>query len=329
MALFSYDTTDVVVHDPVADNRSITRAALYSIGFRRVEAVGTLKDFEDTIRRHSPDLAICEARGRESDPCRTIQGLRQDVAAFNPFTLIIVTAWNGDGGFVRKVVDSGPDDLILRPFSTNTLANRIEAHARRRKDFVATIDYIGPDRREIPDRAVNTLLISPPNSLRMKAIERMSPEDASLRLGSELKTARQKLNDEKLRRDSFHICVLWHLLQEIDPEMEGYTFSLDQIKAFTYSVSTRARHAGYAAAAEPCNAIFEALGRLQSESPTVSATETLITQALQLLRIFHDDSTDQLVAEIEAAVANMRMRFRLRQASLAPAQPDESSVVHV
>ena len=53
MIRLSYDTTDVVVHDPVAENRSITRAALYSIGFRRVEAVGTLKDFEDIIRQKS------------------------------------------------------------------------------------------------------------------------------------------------------------------------------------------------------------------------------------------------------------------------------------
>ena len=228
------------------------------------------------------------------------------------------------------MVESGPDDLILRPFSTNVLASRIEAHARRRKNFVATIDYIGPDRRDVSDRANNTELIEPPNSIHMKAIERLSAEDTSLRLGIELRKARQRLNVEKLRRDSFHICVLWHLLQEIDPEMEGYVFAVDQIKAFTFSVSNRARHAGYDAAAEPCNAILEALRQTESASLAASASEALIGPALQLLRNFHSgDSADQMIAEIEAAASNMRLRFQLRQANRAARDVDAASVVHV
>ncbi|MBK0572118.1 response regulator receiver protein, partial [Klebsiella pneumoniae] len=78
----------------------------------------------------------------------TIQDLRQGGQGFNPFIVIIVTAWEKSGALVSRVVNSGADDLLLRPFSTTLLGQRIETHVERRKGFVVTTDYVGPDRRK-------------------------------------------------------------------------------------------------------------------------------------------------------------------------------------
>ena len=84
----------------------------------------------------------------------------------NPFVVIIVTAWEKSTGLINKVVSSGADDLLLRPFSTAQLGVRIESHVDRRKNFVITTDYVGPDRRKDTNRASNAELFEPPNSLK-------------------------------------------------------------------------------------------------------------------------------------------------------------------
>ena len=37
MARLSYDSVEALIYDPVSANRTATRAALYSLGFRRTE----------------------------------------------------------------------------------------------------------------------------------------------------------------------------------------------------------------------------------------------------------------------------------------------------
>ena len=69
----------------------------------------------------------------------------------------IVTAWLNDQGLIGRVIDFGADDLLLRPFSATLLESRIRVHAERRKDFVTTSDYVGPDRRRDQARTSNVV----------------------------------------------------------------------------------------------------------------------------------------------------------------------------
>jgi len=77
MARLNYDSTETLVYDPVAANRTATRAALYTLGVRKIETVATLDAFADAIRRRPPDLALCEAQGNDGNLCRMIQDMRQ------------------------------------------------------------------------------------------------------------------------------------------------------------------------------------------------------------------------------------------------------------
>ena len=78
VARLSYDTTETLIYDPVAANRTATRAALYNLGFRRLETVGTLDGLAECIRRRPPDLILCDYRlpGKESgiDVIQRIRG---------------------------------------------------------------------------------------------------------------------------------------------------------------------------------------------------------------------------------------------------------------
>ena len=123
MARLSFDSVDALIYDPVSSNRTATRSALYSLGFRKIETVSTLEAFIDAVQTNPPDIALCEAQGADEELCSTIQQLRQGSAGHNPFIVIIVTAWEKNTTLINRVVSSGADDLLLRPFPPHCWAS--------------------------------------------------------------------------------------------------------------------------------------------------------------------------------------------------------------
>lgn len=316
MPRISYDTAETLVYDPVAANRTATRSALYTLGFRRIETVASLDAFNEFIMRRPPDLALCETLGAEDDLCHSIQALRQGTSAYNPFIVVIVTAWENHNSLVNRVLNSGADDLLLRPFSTAMLGARIRTHVERRKGFVITSDYIGPDRRHSnPSRTSNIDLFQPPNSLKMKAKERITTEEASLRLDTELKSARETLTSEKLRRDAFQICILWRMLQEAarDGKYEGG--DLPRLSELAKAVSRRCRDTEFEEAVEWCDAIQGAIEGLELGVDRNASLHLLGHAALNLNQVFSPGKTqDENLTEIDATLVKIRSR---RQPAIA------------
>ena len=200
MARLSYDSVEALIYDPVSANRTATRAALYSLGFRRTETVPTLEGMVEIIQKQPPDLVLAETQGAAdelvspSSNCARARGLQslhrhhRDRLGKKP-------------GLITKVVNSGADDLLLRPFSHRAVGQPIETHIERRKGFVITTDYVGPDRRRDVGRERHIEMFDPPNSLKMKAKDKMPADLIAKRLDAELQVAREKLTVEKLRRD--------------------------------------------------------------------------------------------------------------------------------
>ena len=309
MSRLSYDSVDVLIYDPVPSNRTATRATLYALGFRRTETVSTLDAFLDAVQKNPPDIALCEAQGASEELCATIQQLRQGGAGYNPFIVIIVTAWEKNTALINKVVSSGADDLLLRPFSTALLGSRIEAHIDRRKGFVITTDYVGPDRRKDNARESNVELFEPPNSLKMKAKDKLSSEAIARRLEGELKSAREKLTSEKLRRDTFQVCILWRLLQERMFIPGQISSDLAKLQALTRSIEVRSRDTEFQPAAEWCEAVLAAAEGLCLGVDRNASMHLLGHAALSLHQIFHPEkSPAEQLSEIDATVAIIRAR---------------------
>ncbi|MDE3114122.1 MAG: hypothetical protein KGL26_00850 [Pseudomonadota bacterium] len=317
MSRISYDTAETLVYDPVGANRNATRSALYALGFRRIETVATLEAFNEFIVRRPPDLAVCEAMGAEDHLCHTIQSLRHGLNAYNPFIVIVVTAWENHHSLVNRVLDSGADDLLLRPFSTTTLEARIRTHIERRKGFVITSDYIGPDRRRDRSRPSNVDLFHPPNSLKMKVKERLSAEEAAQRIDSELKTARETLTTEKLRRDAFQICILWRLVQERQPKGgKAERADLARLGEYSKAISRRCRDTEFEGAVEWCDALHSALEGLELGVDYNASMHLLGHAALSLGQVFSPDKTmDENLAEIDATIERIKARNKLSAAS--------------
>jgi DNA-binding response OmpR family regulator len=315
MARLTYDSVEALIYDPVSANRTATRAALYALGFRRTDGVATLEACMESIQKRAPDILVCEAQGAGEELCAAIQELRQGGGCDNPFIVVIVTAWEKSTGLINRVVNSGADDLLLRPFSTALLGSRIEAHIERRKGFVITTDYVGPDRRQSSQpRANSAESFEPPNSLKMKAKDKLSADVVSKRLEIELRLAREKLHSEKLRRDSFQICILWRLMQEQRPGVPGVQVDLDRLLSLSHSVQRRCRDGDNAAAIEWCESVRAATSGLEQDRN--AAMHLLGHAALELHAIFHpEQSSAERIAEIDATVAIIRARSQTAIAS--------------
>lgn len=311
MSKLSFDSVDVLIYDPVSANRTATRAAMYSLGFRKTETVSTLEDFMASVQKSPPDIALCEAQGQAVELCAAIQQMRQGGAGHNPFIVIIVTAWEKSTGLINRVVSSGADDLLLRPFSTALLGQRIEGHVDRRKGFVITSEYVGPDRRKDSGRASNVELFDPPNSLKMKAKDKLSPEAIARRLDSELRSAREKLTSEKLRRDSFQICILWRLVQE-QPLLAGQAPpDLIKLQMLAKSIEMRSKDTEFDPAVEWCQSVQAAAEALAMGVDRNASMHLLGHAALSLHQVFHPEKTpSEQLSEIDATVALIRARHQ-------------------
>ncbi len=317
MTRLSYDSVEALIYDPVSANRTATRAALFSMGFRHTDGAATLDAMMDSIKKRPPDILLCEAQGAGEELCAMIQQLRQGGACDNPFIVIIVTAWEKSTGLITRVVNSGADDLLLRPFSTALLGLRIETHIERRKGFVITSDYVGPDRRRDESRGGPSAdIFMPPNSLKMKAKEKMTAEAIAKRLDGELRSAREMLRKEKLRRDSFQICILWRLMQEQRPGQPSVQVDLDKLSNLARSVERRCRETEFDAVVEWCDSIRGAAEGLELGVDRNASMHLLGNAALEMHQIFHPERTPaERLAEIDATEAIIRARSQTALAS--------------
>jgi DNA-binding response OmpR family regulator len=309
MSRLSFDSVDVLIYDPVPSNRTATRATLYALGFRRTETVSTLEAFVESVQKNPPDITLVEAHGDGEELCDIIQQMRQGSTSYNPFIVIIVTAWEKSTALINRVVSSGADDLILRPFSTAQLGARIETHIERRKSFVITTDYVGPDRRKDYNRGAGAELFDPPNSLKMKAKDKMSSDVIARKLDADLKAAREKLTTEKLRRDSFQVCILWRLMQEQAIVAGQIPPDLAKLQNLTKSIETRSRDTEFQPAVEWCESVMAAVEGLSLGVDRNASMHLLGHGTLSLHQVFHPEKSaaDQL-SEIDATVTIIRAR---------------------
>ena len=251
-----YETAETLVYDPVAANRNATRASLHALGFRNVDGAASLDLLADRLRGRSPDLLIAEVAGSEAETCSLIQSVRQGTLGENPFVVVIMTTWRRDGTIVGQVLNSGADDLVARPVSTANLGERVRLLSERRKSFVVTCDYIGPDRRRDPRGSGNECL-EVPNPLKFKANDSVAEDEAMRRLAEAEQSGKDKINLEKLRRDAVQLCLQWKMLDQRTPAARDFCDILARIERIAAEMLRRAVAANQEGVVEWCESLAE------------------------------------------------------------------------
>ncbi|MEE9545324.1 MAG: response regulator, partial [Rhodospirillales bacterium] len=206
---FNFGDVRILIAAPDRVTMESLKTLLRNTGFSSMGSVKNLGDIKAALAEENPDLMICEWPFPEGDPGGLIHALRHHEVGSNPFLPVIIVTGDPTPDLVGKVIDSGADDLIIKPLSSAVLLERIEGLVRARKPFIVTSDYIGPERRKNkhPD-ALEIPLIEVPNTLREKA----SGQTTSGSLQDFIDATVVKVNLEKLKRYALQIGVLVEMI---------------------------------------------------------------------------------------------------------------------
>lgn len=167
----SLEAAKVVLVDREESSRKLLEDSLRDIAFRHIANCDNLGQFTVMLGIEKPDLLFIDVDSHPEHACQTIRGIRDGEVGQDPFVVIVAMTGRPDVESVEAALAAGADDMLVKPVSTRALRQRIVTQIDSRKEFIATEDYLGPDRRaEIRDLDADDLVsIVVPNALRFVA----------------------------------------------------------------------------------------------------------------------------------------------------------------
>lgn len=203
----AYQHAGILLYDPVAGSRQATRGILFNLGFREIVMVNSLDEFEKQLETDNHDLVIADITDQVVEVASIVHRVRRSDLGNNPFLVVILTSFELDAGGLSMALNSGADDLVMRPLSTGQIQRRVKSLVKSRKDFIVASDYIGPDRRSDPNRPSNADLVKVPNSLKDR-VEK-GPGSAA-KTAVQVATMREQVAEEHLHRLAVRLGVEAH-----------------------------------------------------------------------------------------------------------------------
>lgn len=279
------ENIDLLLIDPDLNMRHSIRNILHDNGFRNVRLGANIHDIREEFSNAMPDLLISEVALGDGDFCDFIAGLRHGETGSNPFLPVIAVAWTPTQDTVRRVIQTGADDLLSKPLSAGQLLARINALIRDRKPFCVTSDYIGPDRRSKEHRDKSPIpLIDVPNTLRAKAT---GIKDFT-NVQSVIDATAAEINLQKLSR---HAAQIRYLVDRLVPSMasgaidETAKMSLERLLYIAQDTGRRLTGTRYEHISDLCNSLIDVTNRIlsgggQAEEKNVNLLRPL-SQAIQ------------------------------------------------
>lgn len=142
----------VLIVDDHVGMRSSMRAILSSFGVVYSEMAGTANDAIRRLQNKSYDVIICDYfLGDGTDGQQLLEQLRHNKLIKLQTIFVMVTA---ESAYERVVsaVELAPDDYLIKPFTADTLATRLERAMQKKQAFAPIHDLI--DRNQIADAIV-------------------------------------------------------------------------------------------------------------------------------------------------------------------------------
>ncbi|WP_218048866.1 response regulator transcription factor [Curvivirga aplysinae] len=293
--------------------RTTIRNVLSQEGLTQTRDFMRLEPVRVTLMSEMPDLLILDAEmeDRSGDAIQLIRDIRYGKLGKNPYIPIIATLWSADSHLIGRIVDSGADDILLKPFSPNGLMDRIKALISARKEFIVTSDYIGPDRRKDANRNSSIPSMVVPNTLEAKV---KGKEISHLELSRAIASVNNQVNELKMQRNAFQISFVVEMLQpkliagEKTQEVEDFIRRLHRSASDTAS---RLHGTGYEHVSELCETLTTVSLSLLSDLDDPSEKDIKLIKPLSdaiLLAFNPDADAEALSSQITGAVSGFQKR---------------------
>jgi CheY-like chemotaxis protein len=144
MQLHSIRILVVDDHQPM---REILKSLLFGLGARKVEEARDAAQAFEALKFGAYDLLMTDydmAGGTGIDLTRKLR--RAETNQNRRIPIIMITG-RAEGPVILSARDAGVDEYLIKPLTTASLCQKLEAALTRRRPFVETATYVGPDRR--------------------------------------------------------------------------------------------------------------------------------------------------------------------------------------
>ena len=131
--------------------RHIVRGLLVGLGGRTVYEAEDGAGGLEALRTRAPDILIVDCVMPVLDGLELVRMIRRPDFRFNPLIPIIMLTGYPERQRVLQALAAGVDEFLCKPISAKALHDRILSVVERRRPFVQSKDYLGPDRRGRPD----------------------------------------------------------------------------------------------------------------------------------------------------------------------------------
>lgn len=197
--------------------RATLREALHAIGFRNIIECTNLEQTQEAVVIEPPDLLLLDLDRSKDDVCTLVRDIRHGKCAKDPFIVIMALTWKPHMDKVNSTMAAGIDDIVMMPVSMKILNDRIDKLIKKRKNFIVTQEYVGPNRRA-DNRADDELgAIDVPNRLRHKA----TGDEAAAASIEAVDEARNRVDHHLLNRYAQRIHALLDILTSENKEKEN------------------------------------------------------------------------------------------------------------
>lgn len=309
---------DVLMVDPDLNSRSILKTVLGSSGFRNLHVANSMGDLNRRITETVPDLLICDCHLPDGDFFDFVSRVRHHEVGRNPFVAIIAMTRRPDPEIVRRVSDCGADHLVVKPYSTAQMTDRIMQLVETRKMFVVTSNYVGPERRNDPTRASKVPRMRVPNTLKAKVKGQTDPD--IIQRAVDLAIA--EVNVRKLERYDDEIAFL---VERIVPELKRLRIDdsvrrfLDRLLYVTEDTGRRLVGTKYAHVSELCQSLNTVVNSIVAAGTRPDPRDVqLLLPLSQAIRVGFGTSAETVSAAHEISVEALS-RFRRAQAEKSKA----------
>jgi DNA-binding response OmpR family regulator len=146
------ESVSALILDDNAHMRGLLRVILTGFGLRRIEEAADIPGAVGFLASGDIDIAFVDFKlggGKDGlEFCRRIRNHTESPNTYLP--IVMVTAYSER----RRVIDAinaGVDEFLVKPVRAVDVANRVNAIVERRRPFVQSGAYFGPDRRRRDD----------------------------------------------------------------------------------------------------------------------------------------------------------------------------------
>ena len=209
MSKSKFDNIEVVLGDAMPMSRRTVTGILQNLGFRGVSYFKSVEELRQHFAETEVDLLVCDLDLPEGSSVELFHEIRHGSAGSDPFVPILAYTWEPRQELVEAVIKAGADMLLTMPMSVSKMGAGLNAVIERRRPFVVTTAYIGPDRRtgeEREEEEEEIPVIAVPNALRRKATGQ--PDEVPV------EECLRRVQEQKVERHAYQVGYLTNIIRE-------------------------------------------------------------------------------------------------------------------